>query len=104
MTKFDTCPQEARAGPSGAQCGNGDSAHQPETGRPAPPLQAVHVMPAGHEESSQHPRVTRGVLLQGHVQVSRVQVLYIIIPTLRRKVFISVRLQKIFVTFYMCIK
>lgn len=55
MTKFDTCPQEARAGPSGAQCGNGDSAHQPETGRPAPPLQAVHVMPAGHEESSQHP-------------------------------------------------
>lgn len=82
MTKFDTCPQEARAGPSGAQCGNGDSSHQPETGRPAPPLQAVHVMPAGHEESSQHPRVTRGVLLQGHVQVSQIQVLYIIIPTL----------------------
>lgn len=102
MTKFDTCPQEARAGPSGAQCGNGDSAHQPETGRPAPPLQAVHVMPAGHEESSQHPRVTRGVLLQGHVQVSQIQVLYIIIPTLRRKVFICLSICKKFLSHFTC--
>lgn len=103
MTKFDTCPQEARASPSGAQCGNGDSAHQPETGRPAPPLQAVHVVPAGHEESSQHPRVTRGVLLQGHVQVSQIQVLYVIIPTLRRKVFICLSVCKKFLSHFTCV-
>lgn len=103
MTKFDTCPQEARAGPSGAQCGNGDSAHQPETGRPAPPLQAVHVMPAGHEESSQHPRVTRGVLLQGHVQVSQSSPspLYYYTHSPKESVHLSVHLQNNFVTFYM---
>lgn len=70
MIKFDTCPQEARASPCGAQCGDGNGAHQPETGCPAPPLQAVHVLPASHEEGSQHPRVTGGILFKGHVQVS----------------------------------